>query len=169
MADDPRKEPDDKPEAKQTKQLDKSEIMQAQLTQVLARLGDGFGKVDTLVLDVSRLSTDVVRLTGTVDLVSNDLGIVKDRVTILEAERTKLSGGVRGLSTSNAEQDAQLAQERAAREALATEVKALTTMQETQLAILGRLDKVASNPVVKTVVTILGTAFATWAASKGLK
>jgi hypothetical protein len=49
------------------------------------------------------------------------------------------------------------------------EVAALTKMQETQLAILGRLDKVASNPLVKTVVTILGTALATWAASKGLK
>ena len=72
-------------------------------------------------------------------------------------------------SKQDLEQAAQLAQEREAREALATKVDALTATQETQLAILTRLDKIASNPLVKTIVTILGTALATWAASKGLK
>ena len=127
-------------------------------------------KVPQWAIEMTMAMKDGFRQTNAnIELVSSDLGVLKSRVDILETERTKLSGGVRGLSTSNAEQDAQLAQERAAREALAKQVEALTTMQQTQLDILGRLDKVASNPLFKTIVTILGTAFATWAASKGLK
>jgi hypothetical protein len=118
----------------------------------------------------------IAEVRADISLVSNDLGVLKQRVSIIESLRIedearamKLSGGVRGLSNADLAQAAQLAHEKTAREALAVEVAALTKMQETQLAILGRLDKVASNPLVKTVVTILGTALATWAASKGLK
>jgi hypothetical protein len=115
------------------------------------------------------MKSGIAEVRADISLVSNDLSLVKDRVTILETERTKLSGGVRGLSSADSAHDAQLAQERAAREALADKVDNLTKTQETQLAILGRLDKVASNPLVKTLLTVLGTALATWAASKGLK
>jgi len=157
-ADDPRAE---MPEQPKTTQVPREDILQAQLKQLLDRVGEGFGKVDVLVVDVTRL-------TGTVELVSNDLGIVKDRVTILESERSKLSGGVRGLSTTDAEQAAQLAQERAAREAIAAEVADLKATQALQLAILARLDKVASNPTVKVLGGMLLTALVTWLASKGL-
>ncbi len=114
------------------------------------------------------MKSGIAEVRADISLVSNDLSVVKDRVTILESERTKLSGGVRGLSTTDAEQAAQLAQERAAREALATEVADLKKTNETQLAILARLDKVASNPLVKTVVAMMATALLTWLASHGV-
>ncbi len=56
-----------------------------------------------------------------------------------------------------------------AREDLAKQVAALATTNATQLAILSRLDKVASNPLVKTVGAMLFTAFVTWLATKGIK
>ncbi len=121
------------------------------------------------------MKSGIAEVRADIGLVSNDVGLLKQRVSIIESLRVedearavKLSGGVRGLSSADEQQAAQLAQERSAREALATEVKALTTMQETQLAILGRLDKVASNPVVKTVATAIGTAVLTYLATKGI-
>ncbi len=145
MADDPRAEPPDQPK---TAQLPAVPQWAVELTKSMK---DGF------------------RLTNAnIEVVSSDLGVVKERVTILESERTKLSGGVRGLSTSNAEQDAQLAQERMAREALAKEVADLKTTNATQLAILGRLDRVASNPLVKTLGAMLLTAVLTYLASHGV-
>lgn len=134
-------------------------------------------------IELTQAMKDGFRQTNAnIELVSSDLGLLKSRVDILETERSKYSGGLRGLSTSDAEQAAQLAQERAAREALATEhavtkktveeiavnQAALAKTNDTQLAILARLDKVASNPMVKTVVTILVTILGTWAASKGI-
>ncbi len=116
----------------------------------------------------------IAELRADVALVSNDLGIVKDRVSILESHKndqdmraTRTSAGVRSLSTTDAEQQAALAQERAAREALATKVDRLTATQEIQLAILGRLDKVASNPTVKVLAGMIATALLTWLASHG--
>jgi hypothetical protein len=121
------------------------------------------------------VKTGIAELRADVALVSNDLGIVKDRVTILESRRNdddaraaRISGGVRNLSTTDAEQSAQLAQERAAREALATKVDELATTNVTQLAILTRLDKVASNPTVKLLMFAIGTIVTGWLAGKGL-
>jgi len=113
---DPRAEPPAQPA---TKQVPREDILQAQLSQLLTRMGEGFAKVDVLVVDVTRL-------TGTVELVSNDLGIVKDRVTILEAERTKQSGGLRGLS--NAGENLQL--QVASLQAQLAEAKARTVSKE---------------------------------------
>lgn len=122
-----------------------------------------------LLEDLTRSVREGFRMTNAnIEVVANDLGVVKARVDILESERTKLSGGVRQLSSADADGAAQLAQERMAREALAVEVADLKKTNETQLAILARLDKVASNPMVKTVVTILVTILGTWAASKGI-
>jgi len=101
------------------------------------------------------------------ELVSTDLGVLKERVVILESERSKFSGGVRALSTASLENEAQLAQERASREALAVQVEALRNTNETQLAILGRLDAITKNPLVKTMVAMLATAFLTWLAAHG--
>ncbi len=164
--DDPRVDP---PEQKPTKQLPREDILQAQLKQLLDRTAEGFAKVDGL-------AGDVRNLTANVELVSSDLGVVKDRVTILESRRndddartSKLSGGVRGLSTSNAEQDAQLAQERMAREALAKEVADLKGSQALQLTILTRLDNITKNPLVKTLGAMLLTALVTWLATHGVK
>lgn len=116
----------------------------------------------------------IAELRADVALVSNDLGVVKDRVAILESFRndtearaSRTSAGVKNLSTSNAEQDAQLAQERMAREALAEKVDSLTATQATQLSILVRLDKVTSNPTVKVLAGMAATALITWLATHG--
>jgi len=54
------------------------------------------------------------------------------------------------------------------REAIAAEVADLKATQALQLAILARLDKVASNPTVKVLGGMLATALVTWLASRGL-
>ncbi len=124
----------------------------------------------------------IAELRADVALVSNDLGVVKDRVAILESFRndtearaTRTSAGVRSLSSTNAEQDAQLAQERAAREALAAKtdsveakVDALTASQSLQMTILTRLDAITQQPLVKTLAAMLATAAITWLASRGI-
>lgn len=124
--------------------------------------------VQVLLLKMQRGMEDGFRLTNAnLEVVANDLGVVKERVAILENERTKLSGGVRGLSSLNAEQDAQLAQERMARESLAAEVAHLRETNATQLAILTKLDKVTSNPTVKVLAGMAATAALTWLAAHG--
>lgn len=129
---------------------------------------------DPVLVAVADLTREVRGARADIQLVSNDLSIVKDRVTVLETERTKMSGGVRGLSTASAEHDAQLAQERAARTELAAKVDQLAAghatlneKQDLQLAILARLDKVASNPTVKVLAGMAATAALTWLASHG--
>lgn len=110
-----------------------------------------------------------------IKLVSNDLGIVKDRINIIESWKNdqdsrsaRTSQRVQQASQSDLEQVAQLAQERAAREELAGKVDALTTTQATQLAILARLDAVAKNPLAKTLAAMLATAAITWLAAHGV-
>jgi hypothetical protein len=138
-----------------TRALAKEDILQAQLSQLLSRVTEGFQKVDTLVIDVTRL-------TANVELVSSDLGIVKDRVAILESRRNdddaranRNSARVRQVSESDLEQQAQLAQEKAAREALASEVSGLKETNAKQLVILDRLEgfatKFAASPVVRRI------------------
>ena len=122
------------------------------------------------------MKTGIAEVRADIGLVSNDLGVLKQRVSIIEglrnseeARASKLSGGVRGLSNATLEHDAQLAAERMARETLAAKVDALTASQELQLAILSRLDKVMSNSSVKVILGVLAMAAASWAATKGLK
>jgi hypothetical protein len=149
VTDDPWREP---PEQPTTKNLPAADPVQVLLLKLQRSLEDGFRTTN-----------------ANIDVVANDLSVVKSRVEILENERTKLSGGVRGLSSLNAEQDAQLAQERMAREAVAKEVQDLKDTNAMQLAILSRLDKVASNPHIKIILAVLAAAAMSWAASKGLK
>ena len=51
---------------------------------------------------------------------------------------------------------------------LAEKVTGLTLTQKTQLDILLRLDRVASNPHVKVIVMVLATVLGAWAANRGL-
>ena len=71
-------------------------------------------------------------------------------------------------SSADLAHESRLAQEIVARQELAAKLDALTTTQETQLAILGRLDKFAANPNIKIILAVLATALMSWAASKGL-
>jgi septal ring factor EnvC (AmiA/AmiB activator) len=120
------------------------------------------------------VKSGIAELRADVALVSNDLGVVKDRVAILESFRndqetraSRTSARVQQSQATDLEQAAQLAQERAAREELAREVADLTTTQATQLAILTRLDKITSNPTVKVLAGMAATAALTWLATHG--
>lgn len=124
--------------------------------------------VQVLLLKLQRgMDAGFLNMGADIKLVANDLGVVKDRVTLLERRADTTSDRVKQQSSSDLSQDAQLAQERVAREELAAKVDALTSTQATQLAILGRLDKVASNPTVKVLFGMLATALVTWLASHG--
>ncbi len=160
---DPRAEPPEQPATKQLPQIPAWAIEQTLL--------------------IKSVKQDVEAVSANVSLVSNDLGILKQRVSIIEGLRVedehrllKLSGGVRGLSGTDLQHEAQLSQERAAREALAdkatelaTKVDALAKTNETQLAILSRLDGIAKNPLVKTLGAMLLTAVITWLATHGVR
>jgi septal ring factor EnvC (AmiA/AmiB activator) len=133
-------------------------------------------KVDPVLEILKEVRSDVHALRADVALVSNDLGVVKDRVALvetrvvdLEAARSRTSNRVREVSQSDLNQEAQLAQERSAREELAKQVASLAESNQVQLAILTRLDRLAANPHVKIILAVLATAATTWLASKGLK
>ena len=124
----------------------------------------------------AELTILVKRMAADIGLVSNDLGILKDRVGILEAAKVETenrasrnSAGVRGLSSANLEQDAQLLQEKTAREDLAVKVDALDTKTDAQTLILKELLKLTEKPVVKLIATALGSAILSWLAAKGLR
>jgi len=183
MAIDERKEPEPKatlpsmPESKKTVSL--PTLTDRALLEDLARV------VRTIADNVGETRNDLYKLNVKVTSTDERLARVEGRLVVLETAPVSITPSVppppqltsvkvRALidsttSQMDLEHDAQLAQERAAREDLAAKVDVLTETQQTQLAILSRLDKITSNPLVKTILTILGTAFATWAASKGLK
>lgn len=120
---------------------------------------DGLEGTDKTLADaVNRMDSDVKELRSGQRRNEEDIRRLSDRTkdTSLTASQGDLEGA------------AQLAQERQAREELATKVDALTSTQETQLAILGRLDKVAKNPLVKTMAAMLATAVITWLAAHGV-
>lgn len=126
--------------------------------------------VQVLLLKIQRgMDTGFLNMGADIKLVANDLSVVKERVNLLERRADNTSDRVKQASSSDLDHDAQLAQERLAREELAAKVDALTTTQATQLAILGRLDKVAANPHVKVILAVLAAAAVSWATSKGLK
>lgn len=162
MAEDPRKEPDSKatqpsmPESKKTTQLAPVPQWAVELTQAMK---EGF------------------KLTNAnIEIVSNDVGVLKDRVAIIESWKndsesrmTRTSGRVQQASQVDLEQAAQLAQERAAREALASEVAAIKAETSTQTLLLSQLLKLTEKPVVKLVLTAVGSAVLSWAAAKGIR
>lgn len=50
---------------------------------------------------------------------------------------------------------------------LKQDVAELKTQQVEQLAILTRIDKLTTNPIVRTILTAIGAGFVSWLASKG--
>lgn len=110
-----------------------------------------------------------------IGLVSNDLGILKDRVGIIETWRTdqetratKTSGGIRSLSQVNAQQDALIAQEHVARVELSSKVDILDTRLvaldrkiddaarlQTQ-AIIDGIRDITTNPMVRRIGYAVG-------------
>ncbi len=93
---------------------------------------------------------------------------IEERVDEVEGRIGRNSQRVQESSKVDLDHEAKLATEIVARQELAAKVDALTETQATQLAILGRLDKVASNPTVKVLAGMIATAVLTWLASHGV-
>lgn len=125
--------------------------------------------------------TDTLRELGRevradISLVSNDLGVLKQRVSIMEGLRSSdearlQNNSIRAKQASVVDlaHEAQLAQERMSREALAVKVEALDGKQDAQLALLQQLVKLTEKPVVKLVFTAIGTAILGYLSARGLK
>jgi hypothetical protein len=139
-------EPSGMPAQPATKQLPAVSHVEILLTQIQAAMDAGF---HTLRADVG--------------LISNDLGIVKDRVGIIEswkndvdARSTRTSSRVRQASEQDMAHEAQLAQERAAREALATEVADLKSVNAKQTLMLATITGLLDKPLVKRLGMAVG-------------
>lgn len=152
---------DVKPPEKPTQPLPKEEIQAGLLNKLVGAVNDIKDGVNSLRADVG--------------MISNDLGIVKDRVSLVERRATDLEearrlNSLRARSQSEVDQehDAQLVQERAARESLAKKVDEIERKTDAQTAILERLDRVASNPTVKALAHIIATGIAAYLATKGI-
>lgn len=126
-------------------------------------------KADPVLIALTKLTQSVDRVGADVRLVSNDLSIVKDRLVIVETWKgeqdmraSRTSTGVRNLSLSDLEHAAQLAQERAAREALATKVDALTVDTQAQTKMLTTIQDavtgVLKSPMVIKIAYAAGGA-----------
>ena len=104
-------------------------------------------------------------------VVADDLRVTKDRVALLETRANSTSIRAKTMSEQDMAQDAQLAQERAAREALAAKVDAIAAETKVQTVMLASLAKKAgallADPRVKAAGMVLWMAFTGWLASKG--
>lgn len=122
-------------------------------TAVNVRLDGLEGTDKTLANEVARMSTAV-----------DDLRAADRRH---EDDVRRLSDRIKAPSSADLSNESLIASEIVARTELAAKVDALTATQEVQLAILSRLDKVASNPTVKVIAGMIATALLTWLASHG--
>lgn len=143
--------------------------VQKRLDEQDVKLDNQDAKLDKVVTEGIESNTRLTRIEVRVDGVERHVGDLESRVG-------RASNRVREVSQSDLDQSAQLAQERAAREALAADAAAvkkdvteLKQSQELQLAILTRLDKIAANPNLKIILAVLATAATAWLANKGLK
>lgn len=130
-------------------------------------------KVDPIVELTRAIKEGQARTDANFELLGGELQGLANRVTELEAARGRASNRARSIEQATSENDlaheAQLAQERAAREALAAKVETLDKKTDAQTQILQQLAKVASNPLLKDVAKVLITVFLTWAGLKGLR
>ena len=111
-----------------------------------------------------------------IEVVSSALDVVKERVHVIESWKVDQDARLQNnsmrakqASVVDLAHEAQLAQERTAREALALKVQQLDGKQDVQLALLQQLVKLGEKPVVKLLFTAVGTAILTWLSAKGLR
>ncbi len=101
------------------------------------------------------------------------IGRLEPRLDELEAwrKKTSLRVGAIDANTSSADlsHESKLAAEITARAALEKKVDAIDTKQNTQIALLTRIESLTSNPVVRQIFTMIGAGIVAWLASKGLK
>lgn len=157
--------PDPMPPQPPTVAIKKDDIIQAQLKQVL----------DAVSSFRAEVSSGLTHLTADVQLVSNDLGIVKDRVAIIEgwkndqdARATRNSKRVQQVSESDLSQEAKLADLIVWRTTVATkeDLKNTTLAQTTQL--FARFDELKKKPIVRYAIALATGAIVSWAASHGV-
>ena len=137
---------------------------------------------DPVLVALADLSKEVRGTRADIALVANDVSIVKDRVAVVESRVLSLEDArkvnsmrVQQASSVDLDHEAKLAAEIVSRTELAAKVDALAaghvelnSKQDLQLAILTRLDKVASNPTVKVLAGMFATALLSYLAGKGL-
>ncbi len=116
--------------------------------------------VHTAVLRESRVTN------ANIDFAVGEINHLKDRVVALEQRTT--SERVHSLiSGHDLAHDAKLGLEIAERRKLDERLTALDKKQDTQLAILGNLQRLAGNPRVQQILSAVGTAILTWLAIRG--
>lgn len=138
---------DERPPEKPTTQLEKVPAWAVALTE---KVQHGFSEVKA---DISLVANDV-------SIAKDRIGVVENRVKQLEDRSETNSVRARGASEVDMKHEAVIAD-------IVVKVDSLTKTQETQLAILTRLDAVAANPMVRRVAYAVGAAVLAYLASKG--
>jgi hypothetical protein len=127
------------------------------------------GLLNKLVGTVTEIKDGITNMRADLALVSNDLSVVKDRVALVETRTATLeqaravnSERAKSMSQADMTHDAAIAK-------LITDVAEVKTDTKLQNAILGRLDKVATNPLVKEIAKAIGTAILVYLGVKGFR
>jgi len=115
------------------------------------------------------LAADMELMKDGLDVTKREVAAIQKWKGLQEDRMSRNSMRASQQTEQDMEQAAQLAQEKAAREELASKFEELATDQKLQLAILSRLDKVASNPVMKVTIAIVAGIVTSWLANRGLK
>ena len=118
-------------------------------------------KVDPAIAELTKIVKDgFARTEANFALISGEVNSLGNRVTELEAARGRASNRVREVedttSHNDLEQQAQLAQERAARETLAAKVDAIASASTAQTEALVRLEHIATSLLGNKKVRLAG-------------
>lgn len=135
----------------------------ARLQEILSGQVEGF----------RAMRADLSLVANEVDTVKERIGTLEERTNAIDGWRKNNSERVRGLAEQTSEHDlthdAKIASEIVARQALEMKVDGLVAATSAQTAILQRIERLASNPIVKQAATAIGAAILTWLAAKGYR
>ena len=124
-------------------------------------IAQGFASVDSRL---DGLETNLDIQGSSMKGLADRMGRVEDRLGKVEDRATRNSDRVKGESQHSVEQDAALTK-------VLLEVDGLKSATAAQTAILTRLEtgasKVLANPLVRSLLVMIGTALMTWLASHG--
>lgn len=133
-------------------------------------------KVPDWAIEMTRAMKEGFKTTNAnIELVSTDLGVVKDRLVIVESWKSeqdlrasKLSGGVKNLSQSDEGQNMQISSLAVKVDALSVDHAKLQKETAKQTAMLSTITDLLDKPLVKTLGKALaGLAIAACAAGTG--
>lgn len=126
-------------------------------------------RLDSQDTKLDKIVTEGIEANVRLDRVETRLTQAEGRVDLLEGRAGKTSMRVGTASQVDLDHAAQLAQERFAREALASKLAAVEVKTDAQTLLLQQIVKLTEKPLVKLIATAIGTAFLGWMAAKGLK